>query len=227
MLKINKLELVIFDMAGTTVEDKVDGLSLVLKAYNDAFLKYGIKIPLETLNKQRGRSKRAVINDFGGEKAPKIYDYFVNLLLVNAKKVREVVGTGEIFQFLRERGINVATNTGFPKEVTEVIIDKLGWKKAGLIDFWLCSEMVGKSRPNPLMILETMKFFKIRNPLNVMKIDDTIIGLEEGKRAGVITMGVLTGTQSRNQLQTAKPDGILSSVKELSDYLIKKKIVKN
>ncbi len=38
------------------------------------------------------------------------------------------------------------------------------------------------------MIIETMKHFDIQNPLSVLKIDDTYIGLEEGKRAGGITL---------------------------------------
>ena len=227
MSKIRKLELVIFDMAGTTIDDRVDGVSLILKAYDDAFRNYGIVVPMETLNKHRGRDKRTVINEFGGEKARQIYEYFINMLFANAKKVKEVEGASETFDFLHERGIRVATNTGFPQDVSKAIIENLGWEKAGRIDFWMCSEMVGKSRPDPSMIFETMKHFHIKNPLNVIKVDDTVIGLEEGKRASVLTLGVLTGSQSREMLQTAKPDDIIPSVKELPNYLKLKKIVKN
>jgi phosphonatase-like hydrolase len=182
---------------------------------------------METLNKHRGRDKRTVINEFGGEKARQIYEHFINMLFANAKKVKEVEGASETFDFLHERGIRIATNTGFPQDVSKAIIENLGWEKAGRIDFWMCSEMVGKSRPDPSMIFETMKYFHIKNPLNVIKVDDTVIGLEEGKRAGVLTLGVLTGSQSREMLQTAKPDDIIPSVKELPNYLKLKKIVKN
>ncbi|MCJ7770475.1 hypothetical protein MUP37_02735, partial [Candidatus Bathyarchaeota archaeon] len=61
-----KLRLAIFDMSGTTVDDIVDGLPLVLKCYDDAFREHGITIPFNVFNDQRGRDKRAVINEFGG-----------------------------------------------------------------------------------------------------------------------------------------------------------------
>jgi hypothetical protein len=37
-------------MAGTTVDDVIDGMPLVLRSYDDAFRKYGVVVPMETLN---------------------------------------------------------------------------------------------------------------------------------------------------------------------------------
>jgi len=37
----------------------------------------------------------------------------------------------------------------------------------------------------------------------------------EGKNAGVVTVGVLTGTQTRQDLLAAGPDYLLESVREL------------
>jgi len=102
------------------------------------------------------------------------------------------------------------------------MIDHLGWKRAGLLDFWICSEMVGVSRPDPAMIHAAMRHFKIEDPLSVVKVDDTAKGIEEGLRAGVITLGVLTGTQSRETLQAANPTDIIQSVKYLPSYLREK-----
>jgi phosphonatase-like hydrolase len=216
---MRKLKLIVFDMAGTTVDDVIGGTPLVLKSYDDAFRKHGIIIPMSVLNDQRGRDKKTVIKEFGGLKADKIYAFFVEALLKNVAKVSEIEGTSEVFSHLHEEGIYVAVGSGFPFAVTKAIIRHLGWEKNSLIDFWTCSEIVGKSRPNPAMINTMMKHLNVRDPSSVMKVDDTFKGVEEGVRAGVVTIGVLTGTHSREKLQAANPIDILESVKDLPVYL--------
>lgn len=58
--KIRRLRLVVFDMAGTTVDDSINGVPLILKSYDDAFRKYGITVPMSVLNGQRGRNKLSI-----------------------------------------------------------------------------------------------------------------------------------------------------------------------
>ncbi len=219
---MGKVRLVVFDMAGTTVDDNVNGVPLVLKSYRDAFYAFGVKVSMEVLNEQRGRDKWTVISELGGEKAPRIYEHFLKTLEDNVSKVKEIEGASETFKFLMSHGVRVIASTGFPMDIADAIIKQLGWIKEGLIDTWICSEQVGVSRPNPKMILHAMKQFGFEDPRLVVKVDDTAKGIEEGLNAGVITVGVLTGTQSVQRLEAAAPDTILRSVKDLPDYLIKK-----
>ena len=213
------IKLAIFDMAGTTVDDVIDGVPLVLKSYDDAFRSFGIIIPMNVLNAQRGRDKRIVINEFGGVHADDIYEYFEKQLLANVARLHEIKGVSELFTFLHNCSISVAVCSGFPVTITQKIVDHLRWMDHELIDFWTCSEIVGKSRPDPLMIQSIMKHFGISEPRKVMKIDDTNKGLEAGIRAGVLTIGVLTGTQTREHLQAAQPMAILNSIMEIPAYL--------
>jgi phosphoglycolate phosphatase-like HAD superfamily hydrolase len=207
-------------MAGTTVDDVIDGVPLVLKSYDDAFRNFGVAVPMTVLNAQRGRDKRVVINELGGSEADDIYEYFVNQLLTNISSLHEIKGTSELFSFFHNHSVSVGICSGFPATVTKTIVDHLGWMDQGLIDYWTCSEMVGKSRPDPTMIRSIMTHFRIHDPLKVIKVDDTRKGLEAGIRAGVITLGVLTGTQVFEHLQAVKPRYILNSIAELPSYLI-------
>jgi phosphonatase-like hydrolase len=216
---MRKLKLIVFDMAGTTVDDVIGGTPLVLKSYDDAFRKYGVIVPMSVLNDQRGRDKKTVIKEFGGLKADEIYAFFVDALLKNVSRVGEIEGTRDVFSQLHELGVYVAVGSGFPFAVSKAIINHLEWEKNGLIDFWTCSEVVGKSRPNPAMIYTAMEHLNVSDPSRVMKVDDTFKGVEEGLHAGVVTIGVLTGTQSREKLQAANPTDILESVKDLPFYL--------
>ncbi|MFH0851072.1 MAG: HAD-IA family hydrolase [Candidatus Bathyarchaeota archaeon] len=222
---VKKIRLAVFDMAGTTVDDLVDGVPLVLKCYDDAFRAHDVSVPMEVLNEQRGRDKWTVIRELGGEKAESIYDDFLKALNDNTGKVKEIKGTSEVFRFLKDRGVNVVTGSGFPAEVAEAIVDRLGWRSRGLIDSWVFSETVGGCRPDPAMILYAMKQYGVKDPKEVIKMDDTANGIEEGLNAGAHTIGVLTGTQSIQRLSAAGPDAILQSVAELPGYIEKKGMV--
>ncbi|MCW4049743.1 MAG: HAD-IA family hydrolase [Candidatus Bathyarchaeota archaeon] len=217
---MQRVRLVVFDMAGTTVDDRIDNIPLVLKSYSDAFESHGVHIPMEILNEQRGRDKWTVIKELGGDKAKLIYRDFVETLLQNTSKVKEMDGASDTFRFLKEHGVKVVCSTGFPTEVSSAILKELGWQENGLIDGWICSEQVGASRPDPAMILHAMNTHGIENPNEVVKVDDTAKGVEEGLNAGVLTVAVLSGTQSIQRLDAAGPHTILRGVGNLPDYLL-------
>jgi len=216
---MTKIRLAVFDMAGTTVDDVIDGMPLVLRSYDDAFRRHGIIIPMETLNDMRGRDKKEVINMLSGDKAPAIYRDFVEMLSANVTRVKEIRGTSETFRWLKGHGVAVGVESGFPAVVTHDIVKHLRWQEDGLIDYWTCSEIVEEERPSPAMIRHTMRHCHIRDPSQVLKVDDTAIGIEEGHNAKAHVVAVLTGTQRREKLEAAKPDAVIPSVRELRGYL--------
>src|SRR5512137_2192406 len=111
---MTKIRLAVFDMAGTTVDEVIDGMPLVLRSYDDAFRRHGIEVLMETLNDMRGRDKREVINMLGGDKAPAIYKDFVEMLQANVTKVKEMKGASNAFRWLRGHSIAVGVESGFP-----------------------------------------------------------------------------------------------------------------
>ncbi len=208
-------------MAGTTVDDRINGLPLVLKSYDDAFRNHGVEVPMIVLNAQRGRDKRTVIGELGGDKADDIYADFVGYLKGNIPEIREMEGAPETFRQLKNEGVSVVVSTGFPADVAEPLVDHLGWVRDGLVDSWTCSELVGASRPDPAMILDSMERYGVTDPGAVIKVDDTVKGVEEGLNAGVYTVAVLTGTQNIQMLDGSGPDMILRSVKDVPGHLRK------
>lgn len=208
-------------MAGTTVDDRINGLPLVLKSYDDAFRNHGVEVPMMVLNAQRGRDKRTVIGELGGDKTDDVYADFIGYLKDNTGKLREMDGASATFRELGEEDVRVVIGTGFPVEVAEPLVDHLGWVKDGLVDSWTCSELVGASRPDPAMILDSMGRYGVMDPGTVIKVDDTVKGVEEGLNAGVYTVAVLTGTQNIQMLNSSGPDMILRSVKDVPGHLRK------
>ena len=222
---MTRTKLAVFDMAGTTVDDRIDGLPLVLKSYDDAFKNHGVEVPMMVLNANRGRDKWTVVKELGGDKAEEIYRDFIGYLKDNTGKIREMEGASETFSYLKKENVKVVVGTGFPVEVAEPLVDHLGWVKDGLVDAWICSELVGASRPDPAMILESMKKYDVTDPKAVIKVDDTAKGVEEGLNAKAYTIAVLSGTQNIQMLDAAGPDTILRSVKEVPAHLREKGMI--
>jgi len=172
---VAKIQVALFDMAGTTVDDMVekpgvDGkLPLIISAYEGAFRKGKIEMPFDELNDCRGRDKievfrekvKAYRTDLSPEAqkelAQSLHDNeFVPALLKDVQYLSEIPETTEVFQALKGRGIYVATGSGFPQVVTDKINDHLGWKRQGLVDFGTCGGAVGGGRPKPNMINATL-----------------------------------------------------------------------
>jgi phosphoglycolate phosphatase-like HAD superfamily hydrolase len=53
-------------------------------------------------------------------------------------------------------------------------------------------------------------------------VDDTTVGLTAGIEAGVRTIGITTGTHTRHQLATVRPDTIIDSIAQLTQILGRK-----
>lgn len=218
-----KPELVMFDLAGTTVDDNVEGVPLVTVAMRDAFLKHGYNIEPETVNKYRGLEKKDAVRCIATHTSSAIdvedvfkdFKYFLNLHLSSIKN--EIPGTSDVFRKLKASGVKVAVGSGFPHSVVESIVATLRWNK--LVDCICSAEKAGHGRPHPAMIHTAMKCFNIADPRNVVKVGDTRADVEEGKNAGCWTVAVLTGTQSIEYVKESNPDFIINSVSDFPDLL--------
>ena len=220
------IQLAMFDMAGTTVNDKVDGYPLMVISMIRAFAKHGIELAPDIINKHRGKQKSEAIQTLLKEVAELppadaervgdgVYRDFLLELEGNLSSISEIDGATELFRDLKSKDIYVGVGSGFPMQVVQAIISRLGWLDEGLLDYVGSAEQIGVGRPNPKMIHDAMKQLNITEGSKVLKIGDTIVDIQEGKNAGAWTVAVLTGSQTETQLRTAAPDYILSSVREL------------
>ena len=220
------IQLAMFDMAGTTVNDKVDGHPLMVISMMRAFAKHEIELSPDVINKHRGKQKseaiRALLREVAElspvdteRVADGVYHDFLHELESNLASISEIGGTTELFRDLKSKDIYVGVGSGFPMQVVQAIISRLGWLDEGLLDYVGSADQIGVGRPNPKMILDAMERFNITNGSKVVKIGDTVVDVQEGKNAGAWTVAVLTGSQTETQLMAAAPDYILSSIREL------------
>ncbi|MGQ7947339.1 phosphonatase-like hydrolase [Flavobacterium sp. WC2509] len=225
-MKSNKIEMVVFDMAGTTIDEQ----NIVYKSLHKAINKFGIDVSLEmVLRIGAGKEKFQAINDIlkhlnstDKNKAESIFEYFKEILDEQylSAKVSPIEGVEEIFQKLKNDGIKVVLNTGYSSQVANTLLDKLKWEKDVHYDALITASDVIIGRPSPEMIVKAMELFGITDASKVLKAGDSEIDIEEGKNAKCgITIGVLSGAQTRSQLEEAKPDYILDSLASLYSVL--------
>lgn len=221
------IKLIVFDMAGTVVNENNVVYKTVQKAINEA----GIPVTLDqVLADGAGKEKAKAIHDILAHYAPeqtaeaegKIYQRFVELLALAYENlnVTAMDGAEELFAELKRRHIYVVLNTGYNRATAHQLITKLGWTEGKTFDHLITASDVAATRPQPDMILHAMKLCAVTDPRQVMKIGDSIIDIEEGKNAGCgITVGITTGAHTQAQLQSANPDFIMSALLEVVKML--------
>ena len=245
----------IFDLGGTIVDRYSRTPFLSLK---NAFQKRNIRIDDRLIFRDMGMHKLNHIqeilkdpyvcidwmNKYGhipnnGEEEG-IYNDFNEIQILNTTEYMDIIPeTKGVFSYLQSKDIKTGVTTGFNKEIMEIIKWKLDDEKI-FIDNYVSSTCLNRpSRPHPYMIYENMEKLKIKNPRNVIKIDDTPVGIEEGKNAGCITVGVykwstymkISGVdkdlnltsdeleyklnESKNALNAFNPDFLIGSLDEL------------
>ena len=219
------IELVVFDIAGTTVSDKGD----IAVAFVDSFKKHGYDVPAAEVNIVMGFRKKDAIKTLlqkfypdqenPEEAIEKIHDAFLQNIISfykNDPDLQPLPFAEETFESLHQRGLKVALNTGFTKGITEVITSRLKWNKSGLIDHIVSSDQVPQGRPHPFMIRSIMNVLGVKEVNKVAKVGDTQVDVQEGRNAGCgLVVSVTTGAYTREQLEKYDPDYIIDSLREL------------
>jgi len=222
---MKKIQLAVFDMAGTTVNED----NVVYKTVRAALAKHGVEVSLDTvLEFGAGKEKFKAIADILEQTKNTSID--TNLVFEDFKEMLDEAysnlevtsydGVEAFFQLLKSKDVKVVLNTGYDQKTASSLLSKLGWVQGNQIDAVITADDVVNGRPSSEMIDKAMDMFGIKNPENVLKAGDSIIDIEEGKNANCgWTVGVLTGAQTREQLSTAQPTLILDSLTDLEKVL--------
>lgn len=215
-----RIDYILFDMIGTTVKDNCLGESLILDCFRRAFKSEGYEIGHDKLNNHRGKSKHeaivSILIDEGLSPclADTIYTKFIDLLNLSVSSFLEMDGASELFVQLKEKNIKIGIGSGLPGDFMKSLIKQVRWDP-DIFDYIGSSEDLGKGRPDPVMIFDSMRKLNLTDPKKVLKTGDTAADILEGKNAGVLTAGVFTGTQTSDQLSKYNPDYLIKDINEL------------
>ena len=222
------LELVVLDLAGTTLHDP-DAVGV---AFRGAMAAVGVTPPPEQVTAVMGLPKPEAVKlllsqagrDPSADEVQAVHADFVARMkqyYATSPEVREIPGATHLIAQLRQAGIRVAFNTGFSRDITDLVLTRLNWHPPTGCDAVLCSDEVARGRPYPDMIFELMRRLGIRDPKKVAKVGDTAADLGEGSAAGCgWVIGVTTCTHTAEQLRPHPHTHLADSLAEVQRLLL-------
>lgn len=222
------IKMVVFDMAGTTVDEE----NIVYKTLQKALQAAGFKVSLEdVLRTGAGKEKLSAIKDLMKSKgedlnfdktAQAIYADFLSTLhnAYHKLDVKTFEGTDGVFDQLKNKGIKVVLNTGYDRTTAISLLEKLQWEEGEHFDLLVTADEVENGRPAPDMIVYAMKQLDINDPAQIAKVGDSVVDIQEGKAANcAYTFGITTGAQTKEQLSEAYPDYVIDSLAEILEVV--------
>jgi phosphonatase-like hydrolase len=222
------IQLVVFDMAGTTVYDG-DAVSLCLRA---ALTEHGVSATRDEVNAVMGLPKPVAIarllaasssGDVAAAEVKLVHEEFRRRMIAHYRGDPSVVpcdGAVETFDWLKRHDVKVALDTGFDRTIASAILERLGWADSPLIDATVTSDEVARGRPAPDMIERAMRLCGVVDHAAVGKVGDTPADLRQGTAAGCgLVVGVTSGSHSRAQLAAAPHTHLIDRLAELPPLL--------
>ena len=217
----NSIKMIVCDMAGTIIQEN----GIVYNALYNTIKLINPRLKREEINNFHGCSKKEVINFFVDKErmnSPEViksnlnseFNYFLKKEYSINRTVKLIDNNlPSFFNALRDQDIKVCLNTGYNKEIQKLLIDKFNLNDS--IDDFISSSEVSRGRPYPHMINTLMRRNNIDDSKTVIKIGDSLADILEGKNAGCITIGVLSGAETRGSLESKSPDYILDNIMKL------------
>ena len=222
---MNELRGVVFDWAGTMVDF---GSRAPMGAFVEAFARFQVKVSIDEARGPMGLPKRdhirAMLSDpeivkrWRGARGHEpteddvdaLYDVFVPLNEdVAARHADLVPGAAKMVAQLRAADIAIGSTTGYVRSIMERVLPvaaKQGYEPDNLV----CADDVPVGRPTAMMMFKCFVDLGIHEPWRVVKVDDTVPGIAEGRAAGSWTVGIsLSGNEvglSYERLQDANEE---------------------
>lgn len=202
----NKLQAVIFDWSGTLVDF---GSLAPTQIFVDAFASFDISLSLEQARGPMGLSKKEHIRQllaqpqisaqwqsrFGRaweeEDVTALYERF---LPKQIEKVGDysapIEGAADVLALLHRAGVKVGGCTGYPREVLDVLLPLAAAQGLKADHVVAGDELAAGGRPGPWMALANVLALRINCVSGCVKVDDTVPGIEEGRNAGMWSVGL-------------------------------------
>jgi HAD superfamily hydrolase (TIGR01662 family) len=219
-----KVAAVIFDLDGTLidsidiyfsiVEEALERLNLpavsrsrILEAAESEDFKWELVLPQDVLNRKEKIIDEAwaVINEI----APQMF----------ADNLDLIQGAGDIVEDLSSNGLKIGLVTSTQRQYLETKMQPL--KNVGvdtLFEVIITSDDVEKRKPAADPLIACAQQLDIK-PGNCVYVGDTATDIKAGKAAGMQTVGVLTGFDEYEALETENPDAIIKDVQNLLEVI--------
>lgn len=200
-----KLKAVIFDWAGTMIDF---GSRAPVIALCSLFADRGVPITEAEAHEDMGRAKRdhiaallakpRIANAWERAKGRPPADIDTELLFraiapsmrAAARDCAKLIpGAGDVVGKLREADVRIGSCTGYTREMMADILP-LAAEQGYAPDCVVCAGETPEGRPSPLMVWKNLVELGAWPASACVKVDDTEVGIAEGRGAGLWTVGI-------------------------------------
>jgi 2-aminoethylphosphonate-pyruvate transaminase len=198
-------DLVILDWAGTMVDF---GCRAPVNALIEAFTRHGVTLTEEEVRRDMGKAKadhvRALLDDarianawrVANGRSPTALDRDALIAELGplmrdqaAHAATLIDGACAAVDALRAAGLKIASSTGYTRDMMEPVLESAA-AQGYVPDHIVCSGETPQGRPSPLMIFKACADLGVWPLARVVKVDDSVAGVAEGRAAGCLTVGV-------------------------------------
>ncbi len=202
---MSEIAAVVFDWAGTMLDF---GCLAPVRALQAAFATEGVSVTEAQVRKDMGRAKRdhvaALMADpvvseawsarFGAPPAApdieRIYAALEPLMRKEAAAHTPMIpGAVDVADWLQERGVKIGSGTGYTREMMAEILPRAaaqGYAPPVVV----CAGETKAGRPSPLPMWKALVELGAYPARHCVKVDDAVVGIEEGRAVGAWTIGV-------------------------------------
>ncbi len=215
--ELKHLAAVVFDWAGTVVDF---GSHAPMGAFVELFKSQGVDISIAEARQPMGLPKWDHIQALGRQPrvadawhtahgtafsdvdVDRLYALFTPMNMAAVPNHAELIpGVTDLMHWLRQRGLKVGSTTGYNREIMAVLAP-LCAAQGFVPDNLVCAGDVPENRPSPLGMYRCFLDLQVWPAHRVVKVDDTLPGLMEGRHAGCWTVAVTaSGNETGLSLQ--------------------------
>ena len=205
------IKLLIFDLDGTLV----NAYPAIIQSVNYTLDQLGLPHRSDTaIKKAVGHGDRQLMAHFVGEelslKALKFYR--AHHLKALKTGVSFLPGAKEILPWAQSEGVRLAIASNRPTKFTKVILKSL--HADVYFDMVLCADKASRPKPYPDMLKAICKKLKVKKA-QCIYIGDMTIDIQCGVSAGIKTIAVATGSNTKNELKESSPYKIINYISQL------------
>jgi phosphonoacetaldehyde hydrolase len=200
-----RLRAVMLDWAGTTVDH---GSMAPVLALQTLFSHHGITLSSQDARRDMGLLKRDHIHAIlalpniraewlartghepqESDTGALFHEFGPLQMEIITEHSQLIAGVVETVQAWQGRGIRIGSTTGYTRSMLAPVLEQAasgGYRP----DASVCPDEVGAGRPAPWMLMRNAQILEVYPPLSCVKIGDTIADVQEGKNAGMWTIGL-------------------------------------
>lgn len=209
------IKLVIFDLDGTIV----NAYPAITASFNYTMRSLGCsRQSAHIIRRAVGKGDKGLLKPFVPEKclnrAVRVYRAHHQGALLRASRL--FPRAKELLVYLKRKGYKLAVASNRPTRFSLILLRHL--QIEGYFDYILCADKLKQGKPAPEIIRKILRHFSLGRK-QALLAGDMVIDAQAGRRAGVKTIMLTTGSSTRQELKKEKPERIINRLGELFKIL--------